>query len=173
MLWLYRYLTADYERRIFSVSQCSWVAGAKENLVAILPPSLLPSSAAQHSVGHSVSHGAIAGIVIGCVAAAFIVAWAIFFWVKLRRRSQSSDEPIQPNTTEALTDIKAAPEEFRKPELDGEGAMRRELDSTNGNKIEGFRSELYAGEEAHELPAREEVAAEMAGSSRPTELLSP
>jgi hypothetical protein len=166
-LWLYRYLTADYERRIFSVSQCSWVSGAKENLVAILPPSLPSSSTARPSVEHSLSHGAIAGIVIGCVLGAVIIVWALSSAVKHQRRPQSPNEPNQLNATESLTVIKDDSEEFRKPELESEGVMRRELDAV------GFRSELYAEEKVHELPAREEVAAEMSGSSKPTELLSP
>jgi hypothetical protein len=120
-----------------------------------------------------VSPGKIAGIVIGCVLGAFSVAFVVVFWMKARRKSESSDEPSQSNATEELTDIKDSPEEFRKPELDSIGVTRRELDATKGGKIGFSPSELYAGEEAHELPAREEVAAEMTGSSRPTELLSP
>jgi len=138
--------------------------------VAILPPStssLPPSSTAQPSVGHSLSHGAIAGIVIGCVLNAVIMAWALFFWVKPQRRPQSSNEPNQLNTAESLTVIRDDSEEFRKPELESEGVMRRELDAV------GSPTELYVEEKVHELPAREEVAAEMSGSSKPTELLSP
>ena len=31
----FRYLTADYERGVFNVSQCAWIEGAKEHVVTI------------------------------------------------------------------------------------------------------------------------------------------
>jgi hypothetical protein len=58
-----RYLTADYERRIFKVSQCTWVAGADENVVTITSKD---TAVGGDSIA-SFSGGVIAGIVVGTV----------------------------------------------------------------------------------------------------------
>ncbi|KAH8892708.1 acid protease, partial [Thozetella sp. PMI_491] len=76
------YLTADYEHRRFNVSQCSWIEGTSQHVVAIPPlgdglgsnttPSASPSvssSQAPNASQANLSAGAIAGIAIGAAAA--------------------------------------------------------------------------------------------------------
>ncbi|RSL72553.1 hypothetical protein CEP53_001055 [Fusarium sp. AF-6] len=101
------YLTADYERHVFNVSQCTWDGGAEENLVTIFskssesnsnPDDGKNSDPSDDSSGdmaqNSLSTGAIVGIVIGVVAAiAAVVAVLIF-----RRRQQRAKQPQKEET---------------------------------------------------------------------------
>ncbi|KAI0426730.1 aspartic peptidase domain-containing protein [Xylaria sp. FL1042] len=83
------YLTADYERRVFNVSACSWVEGAEENIVTI-PSKDSGTDGSSSSSGNShLSGGAIAGIVIGAVIAAILIAAAIIYLIRRQRKKKS------------------------------------------------------------------------------------
>ncbi|KAI1116738.1 aspartic peptidase domain-containing protein [Nemania sp. NC0429] len=89
------YLSADYERRVFNVSACSWVAGAEENIVTIPSKDTCDSGNGCSGSGSSggnngrLNGGAIAGIVIGALAAAIIVAVAIVFMIRRQRKKKA------------------------------------------------------------------------------------
>ncbi|KAK9780491.1 putative Aspartic peptidase domain-containing protein [Seiridium cardinale] len=70
------YLTADYERRTFKVSQCKWVAGAEENIVTI---SSKATEASDHSIA-PLSGSIIAAIVTGVVFFIFLAAFVIYLF---------------------------------------------------------------------------------------------
>ncbi|RSL51449.1 hypothetical protein CEP54_011411 [Fusarium duplospermum] len=106
------YLTADYERRVFNVSQCTWDGGAKETIVTILSKDSQsgsnsddkknsdPSGDSFANKGQNpLSTGAIIGIVIGVVA---VIAAAIAIFI-FRRRQQSAKRP-QTKETHTVTD---------------------------------------------------------------------
>lgn len=87
------YLTVDYERGNFSVSQCTWVDGAASVIVPILSKSAAAvttgaasaSSTAISTPSSGISGGAIAGVVIAIVAVLALLAGALFWWLRRRR----------------------------------------------------------------------------------------
>lgn len=96
MLTNNRYLSADYERKVFNVSACVWNEGAQENIVTITSnggdsgagsSSTSPSSSSGSSHSHKgLSGGAIAGIVVGVVAAVLLAIGLAFCILRKRRK---------------------------------------------------------------------------------------
>jgi hypothetical protein len=84
------YLTADYERRTFNVSQCTWVEGAEESIFIITSKDADSSSSSSSGFDPgrsskvslsslSLSSGAMAGIVIGAVVPLVSSSW-LYSW---------------------------------------------------------------------------------------------
>ncbi|KAI8680822.1 Peptidase A1 domain-containing protein [Fusarium sp. Ph1] len=120
------YLTADYERHVFNISQCTWDGGADETLVTILPKSSQSGSnsdggkdsdpsddSSDNKAQNSLSTGAIVGIVIGVVA---VIAAAGAFFIIRRRRQSAKQAPNGPARNEE-TDTGADSPGFGKSEL--------------------------------------------------------
>jgi len=95
------HVIADYDRRNFSISQYSWDAGAKQNIVAINPPTLERSD-----MSTGLSTGTIIGIVIGAVVVV-VVLLTLGQWWRLRRRKER--DTLRPSNDEVL---------YQKAELD-------------------------------------------------------
>lgn len=76
-----RYLSADYERKVFNVSECVWNQGAEENIVTITSRDSDSDSGngdgSSSSGSSGLSGGAIAGIVVACVVAVALIAAVI------------------------------------------------------------------------------------------------
>ena len=86
-------MTVDYERKNFSISQCTWDSGAPAHVVSITRPGA--SSTPNKSGG--LSGGAIAGIVIGAIAAlAIAVLASVVLWRRRQRSKQAkiSEKPV-------------------------------------------------------------------------------
>ncbi|KAH8885282.1 acid protease [Thozetella sp. PMI_491] len=95
------YLTADYERKRFNLSQCSWIEGATQHVVAITSvedevslntssPSTLPSATPPPETNATraiLGTSAIVGIVVGVLASIAIIFGAFCLF---RRRKQTS-----------------------------------------------------------------------------------
>jgi hypothetical protein len=104
-----RYLTVDYDRGNFSVSQCVWNDGATPQINTILSPSYLtnstsgsnPSSLPPSSKSKQVSVGTIAGAAIAGVAGVALAGGAA--WYFLRRRKAPVPQPVTDNI--ALTNV--------------------------------------------------------------------
>lgn len=93
-----RYLTVDYARSIFSVSQCLWDESAPVKLETILPPEFTtapaPNPITESTTSpHHFSGGAIAGIVVGGIAA--IVAVPALLFVLRRRQKKTKYSAVQ------------------------------------------------------------------------------
>lgn len=159
-----RYLSADYERRIFNVSQCAWNEGAEENIVTILansatntgestPTSSSSSHSSDSSGGSSLSTGAIVGIAIGAVAAVILIAVAAFFF--LRRRKQ--DAASEPEQSILQSPAPQSISEFDSKQADGNvfaipPIMHGEL---SGNDTQIYQLHADSGRhEIYELPGR-------------------
>jgi hypothetical protein len=156
------YVITDYERRNFSVSQCKWVS-APQNIVAILPPSNGTDGTAK---SQPLPSGAIAGIVIGGTLIIVIIALLYFCWWRPRQRTR---KVVQLASGDASS---TQPQEYIKAELDSSPAKYlsgNHIFETDGRKIEQV-AEIGTPDPIHEMPAREEVAAEMTGQNRPGEL---
>ncbi|RGP69268.1 peptidase catalytic [Fusarium longipes] len=105
------YLTADYERGVFNVSQCAWVEGAKEHVVTINSKdydedTLTDNNSSGRGVGgtgndgedsspKSLSSAAIAGIVVGVVVGLAITALAAYVLMTRRtKRDKGTQEDL-------------------------------------------------------------------------------
>ncbi len=151
------YVITDYERRNFSVSQCKWVS-APPNIVAITPPS---NGAA---TSQPPPRGAIAGITVGGALLILFVALLYFFWWRPRQRKRKA--------VDLAAGVATKPQEYIKPELEGSPATHlfgNTILEADGRKIEQV-AEIGNSDPVFEMPAREEVAAEVAGHNRPGEL---
>ncbi|KAI0553194.1 aspartic peptidase domain-containing protein [Xylaria curta] len=151
------YLSADYERRTFNVSACTWDESAEENIVTILPNdyqnnngSSGPQGSSQNR-GHRLNGGAIAGIIIGAIVVVSILTGLVFCyrpWVN-RKKPSTHD-----NRSSSIIDGR-----YRKAEL-----------SAEGNEIRVMRTyELDSVGKVHELSG-ESQPGELAGTSVSVEL---
>lgn len=155
------YVIADFERKNFSVSQCEWVQ-APQNLVAIMPPSNSTLGPSEHS--DSLSKGGIAGIAVG---AALITLVAIILWItwwKPRQRKRKAAELAAGHSTRPET------REYYKPELDASPASTAVFEAEGLRKIDQVSEIGTSTPGLYEMPAREEVAAEMTGTTSPSEI---
>ncbi|KAL6399752.1 Peptidase A1 [Ilyonectria robusta] len=97
------YLTADYERQVFNVSQCTWVEGAEENIVTITSKdaNITSSSSASASAtqttettksnSSTLSNGTITGTVIACLVFLVLVAVGVFFFLRHRKAAKARE----------------------------------------------------------------------------------
>jgi len=109
------YLTADYERRNFSVSQCNWDPSAQSKIVPILSSSTTSTTdETTSSPNHpfKLSKGAIISIAVGG-AGLLLVAGIIFYVFIVKRRQKRQNRSIRKGANLQGT------EEYRKAELDG------------------------------------------------------
>jgi len=126
-----RYVTADYDRRTFSVSQCAWEAGAKQNIVSILPPGQKAVNETSEATNKSASSkplpiGAIAGGAGGGVVLLIAVSLLVYFFcIKPRRRqAEVSAAAAAALASEQQAQGQRSPVAFGKPELDNDGEIK-------------------------------------------------
>jgi Eukaryotic aspartyl protease len=138
------YLTVDYERRNFSLSQAIWNDTAPADIIAIRSPS---SATVPLSKSSPLSPGAIAGIAIGAVII-LLAALAMLFVFRKRKTRVAELE-----ATSALPKVALVSEggviEDRKDvwaEMDGVDGARHEID--NGAPV---AVELNGRSRVHEL----------------------
>lgn len=156
------YVIADYERGNFSVSQCKWVL-ASQNIVAILPPS---NSTVGPTKSPPLPTGVIAGIAVSGALVILVAVLLFFCWWRPRQRKRKAVELAVGDPTSPQT------QEFIKPELGSSPATHLSgttIFETEGRKIEQV-AEIGTPNPIYEIAAREEVAAEMTGTTRPGEL---
>lgn len=144
------YVTADYERRTFTVSQCTWDPNARQNITMI--KSLADQQVPTRSDSHHISGGAIAGIVLGSIfGVAAIVGLGFFLYRRFAAHHHETDE-------------------FEKPELDSSQQFRTGLvgDKHTGQEIDGKH---YIGAEVdskrlpgHEIDGKRFLGHELAGN---------
>ncbi|KAI4123753.1 MAG: hypothetical protein LQ338_005125 [Usnochroma carphineum] len=164
------YLIADYERRNFSISQCSWVENAQQDIRSVLMPVNVTSSAASQDLSSSGK----AGVAVGSVAAVFLVCFLLYFFVirrwrikRVRKGVESSDgsgSSPELNTTEKPPEIDG--ERHLGPEIDGNPLHGQEMDGNHlGQEIDGKAHpgiEIEGSNQfAQEMAAKDVAAAEM------------
>lgn len=169
------YLTVDYERGRFNVSQCSWVEGAEEQIITNYPttsnsssesgsdPTSSPPSPSEAEPGgintnSGISGGAVAGIVVGIVA---FVLLAAIFWIVLRRRRAAKPGVELPRTRPTTPEPSGLSE---TPELSEET-----LDSVKVLEVLGKSHGELSGEcQIYQLDglSKEPQRLEMHGSAR-------
>ena len=137
-------MIADYERRSFSVSQCSWSAAAERTNVAITSPFALGGSP-------RLSHGQIIGMSIGSVTSAILML--LVAGIKLKRYVYSRKAVPR----EARLHPPESGPPFggsREHELDGEEYFGMEIDGVRlpGHEMGGYYGhELSDNNWIHEL----------------------
>ncbi|KAL8748476.1 MAG: hypothetical protein Q9184_007278, partial [Pyrenodesmia sp. 2 TL-2023] len=159
------YIIADYERRNFSVAQCSWADGMQQDIVAIRSPGF-----ETRQKGHALGAGAITGISLGAaVGVAMVIALITFYFAKHKRArfldasktgsQHSTDIDRQQVTcTGGCGPLEIDGETRLKPELHGWSFERYEIGGVLpiGTEIEGSNAW------AQELDADQVKAAELA-----------
>ncbi|KAF2439663.1 acid protease [Karstenula rhodostoma CBS 690.94] len=87
------YLTVDWERQNFSISECNWVLGENKNIVSIVSPKYTGEYGGSSS---GLSTGAIIGIAVGIGLVVIVAVGALFLWFR-RRRQRQMDEMAKLN----------------------------------------------------------------------------
>ena len=158
----YRYLIADYERRNFSVSQCSWNPGAKENIVAISSPANAEANGKvvtdTSTNTNALSSGRIAGIVVGSTVGLLLILFLALVGKKKLNTDLDTESHRKPEL--AASNALAPSDETSNANVSGatEGnGGRREIDS-----VLYPGAELAAIREAQEMKSNEEVGHELA-----------
>lgn len=140
-------------RRNFFVSQCSWDAGAKQNIVAIDPPTLERSD-----MSTDLSTGTIIGIVIGAVVVVGVLL-TLGQWWRLRRRKER--DALRPSKNKVL---------YQKAELDcGHPKQESWKDIQLRSTAAALPAEGCASREIREVKAAD-IAMELEGLVPPHEL---
>ncbi|KAG9669627.1 acid protease, partial [Aureobasidium melanogenum] len=146
-----QYLTVDYGRRNFSVSQCTWLEGASENIVTIYSSETETQSTGnvtakfgQTSTNTKMSVGTISGIVVGAAAAIVISIGGL---ICMRKRGRSHSElstPLQEDGSAVEEkDEMDKPSFYMPAKQDGAFPTETELENTQAPPLEMRGGELY------------------------------
>jgi hypothetical protein len=132
------YLTVDYERSKFTVSQVRWDQNANQQIVAIPSVNSSSSNSTASSTSKpshsSLSTGAIVGIAIGAIVIVVLIIAGIFLAIKRSRDKRNAAEEVvfPPGNKDGNVDG------FGKAELDAQGTASPgvEIGGTEAAKYE-------------------------------------
>ncbi|CAF9934917.1 MAG: hypothetical protein HETSPECPRED_009407 [Heterodermia speciosa] len=101
------FLTVDYERSTFHVSQAIWTSNASQNITTILSvddstPTLSPS---KPDPSHKLSTGATIGIIVAAVCFCLLLIGAAIGWFLWRRGKRRKSEKISENNIGEKSEI--------------------------------------------------------------------
>lgn len=165
------YLIADYERRNFSISQCSWVENAQQDIKSIS----MPVNVTLSGKSQDLSSGEKAGVAVGSVAAVSAAGLLLYLFVLRQwwnKRAQKEEEKADGSGSSTDLPVNEKPleidgERYLGPEIDGKPHRGQELDGKRylGKEIDG---KVHPGSEmegsnkyAQEMAAKDIAAAEM------------
>ena len=135
------YVIADYDRRNFSVSQCSWKTGTPQDIVAIEPPKDAGSKSPNH-----LPAATLAAIILGAAVVIGLVALAVLF--KVKKKKARSGVSFVVEKAELVANEKCGQKILasRTHEIDGEVYLGTEID---GARLPGYEidSQEQYGEE--------------------------
>lgn len=173
------YLSADYERNSFNLSQALFPTSAtKENLVPIPPLTLLTKPDQPGSSNRTLGTGVIAGIAAGGTIAAVIIATLLYLLYRRKeKKKQTKSLELDDNELENMVTHEMPGDEVKhemqvgtgqKHEMAGDLDHKIELSASNEQEkpleMEDSQREVY------ELPATESKRAEMEGEGHVKEL---
>ncbi|TVY42038.1 hypothetical protein LSUB1_G002993 [Lachnellula subtilissima] len=163
------YLTVDYGRSNFSVSQRKWELNAPKHTVDILPQNAtdtssgngnttIPGAAAKTTTKTSI--GAIIGGIIAGVAAIAALAFGVWFFLRHRRRAAAEQKSAE--LAQAIERAAQAEQEHKAALT----AMAAGNTNANGHENDlGIFGDPYPAAYKHELDTPGEKTPEMYGSS--------
>jgi hypothetical protein len=168
------YLIVDWERQNFSVSQCSWIAGAQQHILPIQSINGTNGSTggalgALSRNDASLTPGAIAGIAVGIVALLLLSGILALLYLRSKKREKAirlEDEDTPTKTVD--TESSKGDEEpsttlvFPKAELEANTPVRHEVDGTF-YKPGGGTSDRSSNAALVESDAKEREIFEMPG----------
>jgi hypothetical protein len=176
------YLSTDYERRTFNLSQAIYPSlSMKENVVPILPPDHKAAEPSDTSpVSDGLSKGAIAGIAVGAAIVILVIVAVAFICLGRRRKQKKEKEvhelddttPLDRATHEVTGDEQRYEMQHgtgHKHELIGDVDPKVELAASTGQEkpVEADDTPM----QIYELPAHEKrKAAEMEGEGHAREI---
>lgn len=160
------HLIADYDRRVFNLSQALFPTSNTANVVAIFPPQNAstgnPGSSSAPKTGLSV--GAIAGIAVGGGVAVAILAIGVFFF-RRKQKTKKGDEAHElnadlennPRHEVPGDDLKYEMGQGLHHELTGDQQYKPELDAGDDQQkpVEAdgiLRVEISGDQRIHEMP---------------------
>ncbi|KAE8446630.1 hypothetical protein EG329_011823 [Mollisiaceae sp. DMI_Dod_QoI] len=167
------YIIADYERRNFSVSQVRYDI-ATQDIVSILSPGNDTSTPNHTKESTGLSIGAIAGIASGgaVLIISLLLSFLYFcFWRPEQRHAEKAGLSARPLTSQSTSTNPNTPNtEYFKPELDSSSPKQIYEADPFGSKFGTYGPQEIDSKQTQkhvifELPAREEVAAEVPGST--------
>ena len=149
------YIVTDYERQSFSVSQTLFPDASKTSnttLVGIAPPGFKESS--------GLSVGIIVGIVLGSVLGVSLLAVALFYWQRRRKRNVGETDGVGKTSVYEKVACQDSPRSDIGPELDAQGSQRHELGDARlkGSELDGINTNVI------ELDPQNERKTELAGN---------
>ena len=176
------YLTVDYERKSFAISQAVFSDNAAQQITPIQSVNDSAITTTTATPSKKISGGAIAGIVIGIIAViALIIAGALLYWRRLKH-PKSPAKPTTPDLSNELEDSKPLPHgagelsaigNSEPGHLDDEGAFspdrKMEMEGTTPLS-EKSRIELEGSQGRMEMEGSPKMAHEMPGSSAAYEM---
>lgn len=128
------YITVDYERSEFHVSQATFPNSGPNEIVAILSPNTTSSNSTHSGVSSMLSPGSIAGIALGAVAISLIGLCAFAYLFFRRRRKQKQYGPDRSESTSHWNG-EWKPElpnnELKRPEVESQGPSNELKDLSN------------------------------------------
>jgi hypothetical protein len=158
---LYSYLTVDYERGNFSVSQCVWQDGAPERISAIISPTYTNrsvSSTLSNIASKPVGGGIIATAVIGGIVVLTLAVGLGYIISRRRRRDRpTSNSPTEDiGLTNLGKDNKDIKTESLSDDLNSPYPPYKKLDSPTGvHRERQPEGELGTHGEIYQMPTTE------------------
>lgn len=131
-----RYVTADYERSNFSVSQCVFKDNNHEDIIAIYP-----ISTPYHHSG--LSTGAIVAIVVVIVVFFAILGTVGYVCFRVRKRRREARDSTVPEIKEEVVQSSVPEEMFHEDRFEVPGNKPLQVE---------FSAELVGAEMRHEMP---------------------
>jgi hypothetical protein len=126
------YLTVDYERSEFYVSQCAFQQGATEHIITI--PSLNSTSVSPTS-SHSFPLPAIVGIAVGGIILGVVLVLGLLFFFKIPPFAKSKAK----SQTGPTDEVQEMTEYMDKPELDTIPISAKPATEIAGTAVEYYR----------------------------------
>ena len=146
-----RYLTVNYERSNFSVSQSAFPVAAEQNLIPILPPSddvTITNKPRPTNQSKKLSPGAVARIVVAIVILCIFGFCTVFFIRRRRRRRRRNKAESESSRLKDQVELDG----IQKPaEADSAAAWkpRLEMEGNTGVEMEGSRGGVEMEGGAH------------------------
>ena len=151
------FLTVDYERSNFRVSQAIWTPNASQNITTILSvndptPTLSPS---KPDPSHKLSTGVTVGIIVAAVCLCLLISAAIGWLLRRRRKRRKSGKTSEDNIGEKPEIEDTSPQKINELHSDANTPGEVEGDDTfsGHNKKHGLEMEGSPGRDSNRAEA--------------------